>query len=415
MAERLDPEELRQRVRPLEPQPLAHAGPPPKRLGFAAAQTDLAADARARLVARYGDAPPEQAEVVVALGGDGFMLETLHQILGRNIAVFGMNCGSVGFLMNAFSEDDLPGRIACAQEAVLYPLRMCTTTMDGGRKEALALNEVEFAAPTPPGRQAARHHRRQGAVAGADLRRHPDFHPGRLDGVQPIRARSDRSALRQSAAADPAEPVPPPPLARRALAEYGACAVRGFGSRQASRRRRRRLHRGARCHCGVGGGGPFGFARPSCSTRTRRSRNASSPSSSRSEPAFLPVCSTNRATPGCWVPVRAGLAGRREGSARQPDAGRTVSTASSRIRAAPGAGPTARPSCASHPPTRLGCWSCSSAMSCAVGRPRGSPPCGSRRNGGVDDPAQPRWAAAAAAALTPTRNSITSGGMPGFV
>ena len=62
--------------------------------------------------------------MVVALGGDGFMLETIHRVLPLHIPVYGMNCGSVGFLMNSFSEDDLPGRLARAQEAVLYPLRM---------------------------------------------------------------------------------------------------------------------------------------------------------------------------------------------------------------------------------------------------------------------------------------------------
>jgi NAD+ kinase len=144
VAERLDPEELRHRVRPLEPPPVPHAGPPPKRIAFAAADTDLAASARARLIARYGNVAPDQAEVIVALGGDGFMLETLHRILGSKVAVFGMNCGSVGFLMNAFAEDDLPGRIARAQEAVLYPLRMRAVTPDGTEQQALALNEVSL-------------------------------------------------------------------------------------------------------------------------------------------------------------------------------------------------------------------------------------------------------------------------------
>ena len=69
--------------------------------------------------------------MVVALGGDGFMLETIHRVLALRIPVYGMNCGSVGFLMNTFSEDDLPGRLARAQEAVLYPLRMHAVSADG--------------------------------------------------------------------------------------------------------------------------------------------------------------------------------------------------------------------------------------------------------------------------------------------
>ncbi len=113
------------------------------RLAFVAAPTELAAASRARLVTRYGDHGLEEAQIAVSLGGDGFMLETLHRLLGRNVPVYGMNCGSVGFLMNAFSEDDLPQRIARAQEAVLHPLRMRAMTADGPQ-EALALNEVSL-------------------------------------------------------------------------------------------------------------------------------------------------------------------------------------------------------------------------------------------------------------------------------
>jgi len=144
MPERLAPRVMRQVVMPVEPLPVPRQGAAPERIAFAAAQTGLAEEARARLVSRYGDAPFGAAEVVVALGGDGFMLETLHQILGRPTPVFGMNCGSVGFLMNEFGEDDLPGRIARAQEAVLNPLRMQAATMSGAEQEALALNEVSL-------------------------------------------------------------------------------------------------------------------------------------------------------------------------------------------------------------------------------------------------------------------------------
>jgi NAD+ kinase len=114
------------------------------RIAFAAAPTELATDARIRLQARYGDCAFDDASVVVALGGDGFMLETLHRLLGRDVPVYGMNCGSVGFLMNTFSEDDLPGRLARAQEAELHPLRMRAVTANGATEEALALNEVSL-------------------------------------------------------------------------------------------------------------------------------------------------------------------------------------------------------------------------------------------------------------------------------
>jgi NAD+ kinase len=116
----------------------------PGRIAFCASSTVLAVEARERLVADYGDCPVEQASVVVALGGDGFMLETIHRVLELHIPVYGMNCGSVGFLMNTFSEVNLPQRLAHAQEAVLYPLRMHAVRDDGSKAEALAFNEVSL-------------------------------------------------------------------------------------------------------------------------------------------------------------------------------------------------------------------------------------------------------------------------------
>jgi NAD+ kinase len=126
-----------------QPAPLSAVGQA-GRINFAAASTPLAIDARNRLVARYGDCSFETASVVVALGGDGSMLETIHRVLDRGIPVYGMNCGSVGFLMNTFSEDDLPGRLARAQAAELHPLRMSATMRDGTVQEAIAFNEVSL-------------------------------------------------------------------------------------------------------------------------------------------------------------------------------------------------------------------------------------------------------------------------------
>jgi NAD+ kinase len=115
-----------------------------QRLSFLAAPTDLAQDARARLVARHGDTKPGKATAIVALGGDGFMLETLHAMLGREIPVYGMNCGSVGFLMNSFNEEALPQRIARAKPAALHPLRMHAIDAHGAATEALAFNDVSL-------------------------------------------------------------------------------------------------------------------------------------------------------------------------------------------------------------------------------------------------------------------------------
>jgi len=116
----------------------------PKRLAFVAARSVLALDALDRLAGMYGNYPFEQAEVVVALGGDGTMLETLHRVLPRPIPVYGMNCGSVGFLMNPFVEGGLPERLRQAQAAVLHPLRMHAVTAGGAVEEALAFNEVSL-------------------------------------------------------------------------------------------------------------------------------------------------------------------------------------------------------------------------------------------------------------------------------
>lgn len=117
---------------------------PPRRIAFAASDAPLAQEARARLAAAYGDVPPDRAEVVVALGGDGFMLQTLHATEGRGTPVYGMNRGTVGFLMNAYAEEDLPARLAAAEEAILNPLAMTATTVDGATHRALAINEVSL-------------------------------------------------------------------------------------------------------------------------------------------------------------------------------------------------------------------------------------------------------------------------------
>jgi NAD+ kinase len=125
------------------PAPVFNPARPP-RVAFVGAPTAFAMASRDRLEARYQGCEPAEADVVVALGGDGFMLETLHRMLGRRLPVYGMNCGSVGFLMNAFSEDDLITRLAQSQAAVLHPLRMHAVTVAGAVEEALALNEVSL-------------------------------------------------------------------------------------------------------------------------------------------------------------------------------------------------------------------------------------------------------------------------------
>lgn len=101
---------------------------------------------------RHADAGPDAAEVIVALGGDGFMLQTLHAFLGKGKPIYGMNLGSVGFLMNEYREDHLVERLAAAERAVVHPLCMIAHNKAGETK-ALAFNEVSLLRET---RQAAK-------------------------------------------------------------------------------------------------------------------------------------------------------------------------------------------------------------------------------------------------------------------
>jgi NAD+ kinase len=115
-----------------------------ERIHFVASSVPLAEAARVRLAARYGQIAMDDADVIVALGGDGLMLSTLHSTTGRSVPVYGMNRGTVGFLMNAYSEDGLTERLAAAEPAVINPLRMRAVRADGGVIEALAINEVSI-------------------------------------------------------------------------------------------------------------------------------------------------------------------------------------------------------------------------------------------------------------------------------
>jgi NAD+ kinase len=116
----------------------------PRALAFTASDAGPAREAAEMLAKRYGDVPFEEADLIVALGGDGFMLETLHRSLPRAIPIFGMNRGSVGFLMNEFREHGLYERLDKAMPVVLHPLRMRTTRIDGVTDDALAINEVSL-------------------------------------------------------------------------------------------------------------------------------------------------------------------------------------------------------------------------------------------------------------------------------
>lgn len=123
------------------------------KIHFYAADTKGAQSAFSELSALYGDHPMTDADVCVALGGDGSMLRALHESMQHGKPVFGMNRGSVGFLLNEYRTEGLGERLAKAQSVTLKPLRMSVTTLDGKSHEALAINEVSLLRET---RQAAK-------------------------------------------------------------------------------------------------------------------------------------------------------------------------------------------------------------------------------------------------------------------
>ncbi len=116
----------------------------PSKITFLAAQTDEADEALKVLTGLYGQYPPEEADVIVALGGDGTMLENLHKTMELEKPVYGMNRGGVGFLLNPYRAEELPERLANAQSVTIHPLRMQATCQDGREIEALAFNEVSL-------------------------------------------------------------------------------------------------------------------------------------------------------------------------------------------------------------------------------------------------------------------------------
>ncbi|WP_041794679.1 NAD kinase [Pararhodospirillum photometricum] len=111
-------------------------------IAFVAARTPEAQESLRRLKHRYGHVPPERADVIVALGGDGFMLETLHGSLSQQAAIYGMNRGTVGFLLNTYREEALIERLKVATSVRLTPLLLRAVTATGQAEDALAINEV---------------------------------------------------------------------------------------------------------------------------------------------------------------------------------------------------------------------------------------------------------------------------------
>jgi NAD+ kinase len=127
--------------------------PPPKstphknpslKIAFVSSGAPDADEALRLLTERYGQAPQAEADVVVALGGDGLMLQTMHRLMGSGKPIYGMNRGSVGFLMNDFRATGLTKRLAAAERSSVHPLLMTVTDLDGGKRAARAINEVHL-------------------------------------------------------------------------------------------------------------------------------------------------------------------------------------------------------------------------------------------------------------------------------
>ncbi|NKB53742.1 MAG: NAD kinase [Rhizobiaceae bacterium] len=111
---------------------------------FIANSTDIAKKSCAALIKRYGQNDRDKADIIVALGGDGFMLQTQLDFMNSGTPVFGMNKGTVGFLMNEYREDDLYQRLDLALKATIHPLQMVAIDEDGKRHESMAFNEVSL-------------------------------------------------------------------------------------------------------------------------------------------------------------------------------------------------------------------------------------------------------------------------------
>src|SRR5690349_15771521 len=115
-----------------------------KTIAFVAGQTPEARDACTRLEKHYGNAEPAKADVIVALGGDGLMLQTLHKFMKSGKPIYGMHRGTVGFLMNDYADDALHERLAAAHPTVIHPLLMCARDGQGRNHEHHAINEVSL-------------------------------------------------------------------------------------------------------------------------------------------------------------------------------------------------------------------------------------------------------------------------------
>ena len=230
-------------------------GAPSLRLAFAASDRPEAQDAKARLIQRYGDVAEDAADVVVVLGGDGFMLETLHRNLAARRPIYGMNRGSVGFLMNDYGEEGLIERIAAAEQAIIHPLSMTAIDVAGAEHRGLAINDVSLLRET---RQTAKLR----ILVDGRLRLDELICDGALVSTPAGSTAYNLSAHGpiipidgQVMALTPISAFRPRPLARRPALPSRPGDIRGAGGRQTPGQRRRRQCRSPRRPAGRCGGG----------------------------------------------------------------------------------------------------------------------------------------------------------------
>ena len=119
-----------------------------KKITFIASETAQATEAKEKLIGLYGNSDIEDAEFIVALGGDGQMLQVLHQFIGSGIPIYGMNCGSVGFLMNELSFDNLDKKLENSEMTEINPLKMSVIDVSGKEHSEIAINEVALTRTT---------------------------------------------------------------------------------------------------------------------------------------------------------------------------------------------------------------------------------------------------------------------------
>ena len=178
------------------------------------------------------------------------MLQTLHRTMNAPKPIYGMNRGSVGFLMNEYSERGLRERLAAAKPSIIHPLIMRARDVRGVETDGAGDQRGLAAAPDLSGGQAAHRGRRHDAAQRTDRRRRAGGDAGRLDRLQSLGQRADPAARRAADGADADLALPAPALARRAAARHGARHHRGAGGRQAAGRRRGRPFRDPRASSG---------------------------------------------------------------------------------------------------------------------------------------------------------------------